>query len=183
MDLCFEAGDRRRLKAVVSRAKEVRAYRRAQAVLWVAEGHSVAEVAQLARSSRRSVYYWCEAYLRDRSCRVLLEEKPRSGRPPSPTSQIAAQELESILKRSPMELGYQSTGWTLALLATHLQRQHGGERASCSTLRRRLHALGWRWKRPRYVFAAPDPRQAQKKASDPQSFTPSTRRSTRLYHG
>ncbi|MHA3775431.1 helix-turn-helix domain-containing protein [Verrucomicrobiota bacterium sgz303538] len=183
MNLCFEAGDRRRLRAAVSQAKEVRAYKRAQAVLWVAEGRSVSEAAQLARSSRRSVYYWCEAYLSDRSCRVLLEEKPRSGRPPSPASRITAQELEVILKRSPMELGYQSTGWTLALLATHLQREHGGERASCSTLRRRLHTLGWRWKRPRYVFAAPDPRQAQKKASDPQGFALSARRGTRLYHG
>jgi transposase len=72
--------------------------------------------------------------------------------------------LNAVLRQRPAVFGYQSPGWTLALLATHLQGLCGGQRPSASTLRRRLHALGWRWKRPRYVFLHPDPQRAKKNA-------------------
>jgi hypothetical protein len=53
----------------------------------------------------------------------------------------------------------------LALLVRNCETWvSGGQRPSRSTLRRRLHALGWRWKRPRYVFLTPDPERAKKNA-------------------
>jgi len=61
-----------------------------------------------------------------------------------------------------VRLGYNSTGWTVALLADHL-RQKYGRCPSLRTLRRRMHELGLRWKRPRYVYAIKDPHRAQKK--------------------
>jgi transposase len=48
------------------------------------------------------------------------------------------------------------------LLAHDLAARHGiaiGPR----TLRRRLHEAGYRWKRPRYVYAQPAAHLAQKK--------------------
>lgn len=183
MDLCFGRSDRQRLKAAMSEAGNIRGFRRVQAVLWVAEGRSVAEAAKLGRASLRSVYYWCETYLRTHSAHALLVEKPRSGRPKSPAACISAPELEAIMKKSPLAFGYQSTGWTLALLATHLQRQFGGKRPGRSTLRERLHALGWRWKRPRFVFSHPDPEKAQKKESHSQGAPPCVLAGTRLCHG
>ena len=78
-------------------------------------------------------------------------------------SRLPDEVLDGLLRQKPSALGYQSPGWTLSLLATHLQGRCG-HRPSRSTLRRRLHALGWRWKRPRYVFLHPDPQRAKKNA-------------------
>jgi transposase len=61
-----------------------------------------------------------------------------------------------------MRLGYNTTGWTVALLARHPGQKYGCPIAA-RTLRRRLHRLGLRWKRPRYVYATKDPHRAQKK--------------------
>jgi transposase len=163
----FNAGDRRRLRQALVRAKGARRFRRLQTVLWVAEGRSVTEVARLARASRVSVYAWCAAYgrrPRGQELSTLLAEKPRSGRPRWAAGRLRDQALQELLGQSPLTFGYQSPGWTLPLLATHLQKRSGGPRPSRSTLRRRLHALGWRWKRPRYVFLTPDPERAKKNA-------------------
>jgi transposase len=123
-----------------------------------------------------SIYSWCAAYQqagRGRKLAALVKEKPRSGRPRQIGPQ-AEQVLQSALGQSPLALQYQSPGWTLALLATHLQKCCGGERPSPDALRRRLHALGWRWKRPRYVFRQPDP-QRVKKTRDPEALGPAAR--------
>ena len=163
----FNAGDRRRLKQALNRTRAARHFRRLQAVLWVAEGRSISETARLSHVSRASVHAWCRAYAQ-RTPRTnladLLAEKPRSGRPPRPVSRLPDEVLNAVLRQRPGVFGYQSPGWTLALLATHLQSLCGGQRPSPSTLRRRLHALGWRWKRPRYVFLHPDPQRAKKNA-------------------
>jgi transposase len=163
----FNAADQRRLKQALSRTRAARQFRRLQGVLWVAEGRSVSEAARLSRVSRASVHAWCRAYAQrpPRTNRAdLLAEKPRAGRPRRPVSRLPDEVLHAVLRQKPFELGYQSPGWTLSLLATHLQRRCGGIRPSRSTLRRRLHALGWRWKRPRYVFLHPDPQRAKKNA-------------------
>src|SRR5918912_264287 len=148
----FNSGDRRRLKQALGRARAARQFRRLQAVLWVAESRSVSEVARLARVSRASVHTWCRAYAQRQprnSLAELLAEKPRAGRPRRSVSRLPDDVLHAVLRQKPFLLGYQSPGWTLSLLATHLQPLCGGKRPSRSTLRRRLHALGWRWKRPR----------------------------------
>jgi transposase len=166
MRSAFSPGDRQRLRKAISRVRRARPFRRLQALLWLAEGRSIAEVARLARASRVSIYSWCAAYQqagRGRKLAALVKEKPRSGRPRQIGPQ-AEQVLQSALAQSPLALQYQSPGWTLALLATHLQKCCGGERPSPDARRRRLHALGWRWKRPRCVFRQPDPQRVKKNA-------------------
>ncbi|HLV99124.1 MAG TPA: winged helix-turn-helix domain-containing protein [Ktedonobacterales bacterium] len=49
----------------------------------------------------------------------------------------------------------------MPLLQTHLTQ--AGYAISQRTLRRALHRLGWRWKRPKYVLGRPDPAYAEKK--------------------
>jgi hypothetical protein len=51
----LDAGDRQRLRKALARVRRARPFRRLQAVLWVAEGRSVSEVARLARASRVSI--------------------------------------------------------------------------------------------------------------------------------
>ena len=67
-----------------------------------------------------------------------------------------------MLHTDPASLGYAANGWTVPLLAAHLRRGGIGP-LSVWTLRRRLHAAGLVWKRPRYVFAQKEPHRAQKK--------------------
>jgi transposase len=139
-------------------APDRRAYQRAQAVLLVAEGWTVSEAAAIAKTTRQSVNHWVRQYLDDpKHC--SLSDRARSGRP-SRSQAIAEETLRDLLKQSPMEYGYMSTGWTALLLADHVART-ASVMLHERTLRRRLHAMGVRWKRPHYVFTAPDPHQAQ----------------------
>lgn len=54
-----------------------------------------------------------------------------------------------------------ATSWTVPLLTTYLTRRLGRQ-VSARTLRR-LYSLGYRWKRPRYVYTGEEPHLAQKK--------------------
>jgi Homeodomain-like domain len=57
-ELGFTRYDRQRLKKAVHGVTEARDFRRLQAVLLVAQGRSIAEVAQITCASERSVYGW-----------------------------------------------------------------------------------------------------------------------------
>ena len=48
-------------------------------------------------------------------------------------------------------------------LLGHYLRQRHGVTVSARTLRRRLHEAGYRWKRPRYIYAGRAAHLAQKK--------------------
>jgi transposase len=152
--------DRRRLEKALNHSRTARLFRRLQAVLLVAQGRAVAEVATIVQVSQRAVYLWVNRYLASRQPQALADA-PRSGRPVT-AQQLTDECLERELRRDPLQLGYNTTGWTVALLATHLNQVY-----DCAitprTLRRRLHQLGWRWKRPRYVYSGKEPHRAQKK--------------------
>lgn len=146
----------------MTRAKSARVYRRLQAVWLVVRGYRVQEVAQMLGVSPASVYGWLDRYRRTRHV-AALSDAPRSGRP-STASGITDEVLTAILQSDPVAFGYATTGWTVALLRQHLAHEYGVT-VSSRTLRRRLHALGWRWKRPRYVYAEKTPHRAQKKGA------------------
>jgi transposase len=118
----------------------------------------------LTGASARSVQHWCTLWRRSsrrRQPEKALGEPPRRGRRPVvPTLNRAR--LLSELAQAPSWLGYATANWTVPLLAHHL-RQRCRLPVSARTLRRRLHAAGLRWKRPRFVFAEPEPHPAQKK--------------------
>lgn len=156
----FDQHDRQRLAAALRRATEVRTYRRVQAVLLVARGHSVPEVAELTGARAAAVYDWVGRYLRDHRP-DRLADAPRSGRPRVATTLTDAR-IKRQFRRDPLRLGYSTTGWTVALLAKHLGHVYDCP-ITARTPRRRMRALGLRWKRPRYVYAERDPHRAQKK--------------------
>lgn len=159
-ELGFSGHDRRRLAKALEQAREAKTYQRIQAVLLIAQGYSVAEVARITGSTRRSVYYWVQRYLKHH-CVLALDDAARTGRPPTAAAITKARILRE-LARDPLKLGYRTTVWTVALLATHLsQRYHTP--ITPRTLRRRMKELGLRWKRPRYVYATKDPHRAQRK--------------------
>lgn len=156
----WRRADRRRLQHALAKAKLARDYRRIEAVLWIAEGQPIGEVAQRAHVDRSSVHRWRDRYLQGHDP-AALAERPRSGRPPV-APELNGQLLAELLAQDPRELGYCATGWTTPLLAQHLRQCHG-LRLADRTLRRRLRAFGFVWKRPRHVFSHKAPHLAQKK--------------------
>lgn len=156
----FDQYDRRRLARALERASTVPIYRRLQAVLLVAQGFLVLAVAGITGAKPAAVYDWVQRYLRAHRPDDLAAA-PRSGRPATASAITDARILREF-RRDPRRLGYQTTGWTVVLLAAHLGHKYHCP-ISARTLRRRMRDLGLRWKRPRYVYADKDPHRAQKK--------------------
>jgi transposase len=139
---------------------DARSFRRLQAVLLVARGRSVPEVARLTDLKPEAIYGWVRRYRSDHQPEALTD-RPRSGRPRAAPA-ITDARIVRQFHRDPLRLGYNTTGWTVALLAAHRSRTYDGP-ITPDTLRRRMRTLGLRWKRPRYVYADKDPHRAQKK--------------------
>jgi transposase len=160
----LDEADRKRLAAALAAAREARVYRRLEALLLVAEGHSVAEAARRCRVDRSSVHRWLAQYRAEHEA-TALRDRPRSGRPRLHRT-LTPRRLAAALARDPRRCGYQATSWTVPLLA-HDLAAHQGIAVSPRTLRRRLHEAGYRWKRPRYVYGERAPHLAQKKGASP----------------
>jgi transposase len=159
-ELGFTRYDRPRLEKALRGVTEARDFRRLQAVLLVALGRDIAEVAQIACASKRSVYGWLKRYLRRHRVEDLTE-RPRSGRPMT-AEVITDERIRRELAKNPMTLGYSTTTWTVKTLANHLSRTYDCPITE-RTLRRRMADMGLCWKRPRYVYSTKDPHRAQKK--------------------
>ncbi|WP_204249780.1 helix-turn-helix domain-containing protein [Gemmata sp. SH-PL17] len=159
-DLGFDQHDRHRLARAGESCPDARTFRRLQAVLLIARGRAVPEVARLTALKPWAIYAWVRRYLAEHRADALVD-RPRSGRPPASPA-ITDARIVRQFRRDPLRLGYSTTGWTVPLLAAHLSRTYAGP-ITPDTLRRRMRALGLRWKRPRYVYADKDSHRAQKK--------------------
>jgi transposase len=126
---------------------------RAQAVLWLAEGETVEQVAELLHVSRQTVYNWIERFEQRQGfdLRSRVADAPRQGRPPTALG-IIDPLIAEVIDRDPRDLGYHSTVWTAPLLREYLEQVHGVavSRKSVSLAIARLRI---RWKRPRYQLS------------------------------
>lgn len=156
----FTARDGSRLAAALKQARDARLFRRLQAVLLIADGRPVGEVAHLVGASRQSVYNWVRLYAASRRAEAL-SDGARAGRPCA-AGGLTGERILAELRRDPLALGYSTQVWTVALLAEHLSRRCGCP-VTERTLRRRMRAAGLRWKRPRYVLTGRDEHAPQKK--------------------
>jgi transposase len=88
-----------------------------------------------------------------------LYDRPRSGRPPK-VDEETEQAIEETMSEPPTEEGYHFTYWTVPLLTKHLQQML--DKTFCpETIRNALHALGFRWRRPRWAVMREDPEEAE----------------------
>jgi len=159
MRLTLTASQRVELEAVAAAEPRVRRWKRYhRALLLRGAGLSVAAVAQTLECSQASVYAWTAAW-RQRGVAGLAEGDHGGGQ----VKLGAAEEawLTALLEADPQQRGHRATGWTVPLLQGEFAAQGTvvGER----TIRRALHRLGYRWKRPQYVLGRPDPAYAEKK--------------------
>lgn len=125
---------------------------RAQALLWLAEGKPVEEVAGLLQVTRQTVYNWSNCF-QERSGAVAtrLSDAPRSGRPRAAEGELDGL-IATVMDQDPRGLGYNSTGWTAPLLVYYLEEYHQIE-VSRKTVSRVIERLRLRWKRPRHELA------------------------------
>lgn len=149
---------RAELEAAAAAEPRVRRWKRYQAVLLRAEGLTVATAAAALRCSEASVYGWTGRWRRD-GVAGLREGDHGGGKPK--LDRAGAARLEELLATDPQAHGYQATGWTVPLLRTELAA--AGYRVGERTMRRAVHRLGYRWKRPQYVLGRPDPTYAEKR--------------------
>jgi transposase len=161
--ITLDLDQQQQLQHLARRGRDARAVRRAQALLWVAQGEPPRAVAERLGVSRETVYAWLRR-LREHAREPLLQglrDQPRCGRP-AWKGQAVVGLMKEVIRQDPQQWGYRASGWTAALLKYHLQQQQGVA-VSIATIRRGLKKLGYRWKRPRYVLARRDPfwRQAK----------------------
>ena len=160
LELGFTHHDIQRLKKAMKVAADKRYYLRLQAVLGIAQGMAATKICELIGSSLKSIYNYVNCYMRTHQVSSLWDA-PRCGRPAS-ASAITNSRIKAALQHNPLKLGYNTTGWTVAVLADYLHKKYQCS-ISNSTLRRRMKAMGLRFKRPRYVYVQKDPNRTQKK--------------------
>lgn len=156
----FGRYDKGRLQRVLAVVSDKRTFLRLKAVLLVAEGMAIAAVAKLLSRSVQIIYRWINIYLSHHRPSDLFDGF-RSGRPLAAHA-ITHKRILETLGHNPLHLGYQTTTWTVELLAVHLNSCYGSD-ITPRTLRRRMKEAGLHFKRPRYVYSEKDPNRAQKK--------------------
>jgi transposase len=163
MNLTYQ--ERSELSALRLSEAGAREFQRAQALLLLDEGTSVAEVAELLRVSRQTIYNWASRFQTRQSRLVTarLADAPRDGRPAT-VGEIIDELLDEVIEADPRNFGYCSTIWTAELLQHYLRDyfQITASRRSVQYALRRLHL---RWKRPRHTLALRDPAWRQAKGA------------------
>ena len=149
---------RAELEVAAAAETRVRRWKRYRAVLLRAEGMTVERVARTLTCSVASVYAWTAAWRQAGA--AGLREGAHTGRTRTLDASGDAV-LASLLAEDPQSRGHQATGWTVPLLRTELAQT--GIVVGGRTIRRALHRLGYRWKRPRYVLGRPDPAYTEKR--------------------
>lgn len=152
---------RRRLKRLAHRGKGPES-RRALAVLLVAEGTSVTEVAQVIKAGRSSVYRWLGWYELEGEEGLIAHQE--GNRDPRSVSEEVVSTLQRLLEEEPSAWGYLRSSWTSELLAKELNSQLGSA-IHASTIRRLLPWLGFGWRRSRPTLCIKDPKKVEKMAA------------------
>jgi transposase len=130
---------------------------RAHMILLSAKGYTVPQITDIYQTSDVTIYTWLDRF--DAEGPEGLYDRPRGGRPPKVDDETG-QAIDDAVSQSPTDLGYNFTYWTVPLLTQHLQRTL--EKVLCpETVRQTLHALGFRWRRPRWVASHDDPEAAR----------------------
>jgi transposase len=143
----LDESERRRLKQVARRAVG-RVSERIRMVLLSSQGYSIAQIATIFECNEATVRHWLARYQAEKESG--LQDRPRSGRPRK-ASPVAQQLIRHTIAQPPTESGHRFGYWTTRTLAAHLA-QTAGVRLSAATLRRVLHALHYRWRRPRLTL-------------------------------
>ena len=120
--------------------------------------HACSEISKIFHCLPNTVKRWIKRY--QAKGVEGLYDKPRQGRPAKVNTKVK-QSISKCLQESPQEFGFLAGYWTIPLLISFLFSQFGSW-LSVSTLRRTLHQLGYRCRRPRLAAAKDDPAESAK---------------------
>ena len=141
------------LRRIACSNVDARQVRRAHILLGLDAAEKVAALARRFGRTRQAIYALVRRY-RARSTLPVVErirDQPRRGRPAT-KGHRTLEVLQTLLAQPPARYRYRSPVWTVPMLRTQVQR-----RLKCSvhahTVRRALHQLHYRYKRPRLVLA------------------------------
>ena len=110
------------LDTVLKQTKEARVFRRAQAVRAVVAGHHINAVSTLFHFANSALRKWVQRFASQGP--QGLRDRPRSGRPPKVTCELA-QHLNRLIDQDPLQHGSISSQWSCRELATVLAQQTG----------------------------------------------------------
>lgn len=139
--LTISNDQRSELDTLVCQAKSQQARQRYQALLCLASGMAVYEVAVTVGCCPASVYHWLNQW--ERGDTRELAAGDRCGRPRK-LAAAAAQLLDSAL--------CQGIGQSATVPALQRRLDEEGVHVSQATIRRTIHRLGWCWRAGRYVL-------------------------------
>ena len=111
-----------RLATFVKQTKEARGFRRAQAVRAVVKGQRLQTVSATLHFTSSALRKWVHRFA-DQGTPGLVE-RPRSGRPPQVTCELAKQ-LNRLIDQAPLQHGSVYSQWSCRELATVLAAQTG----------------------------------------------------------
>jgi transposase len=134
------------LRRLIKTDADPRVRQRAQAVLLVEHGQTLASIGRLLEMKPDRVRIWQRRYRAEG--RQGLLDRSRRGRPPA-LDETARAFVEAALEQGPQAYGLPMTTWTLRDLQALLLRERS-LRVSVCTLHRVVHALGYRYRRPRH---------------------------------
>lgn len=137
---------RRGLRQLTKTDPDPRVRRRAQTLLLVEQGQSLASAARLMGTAAHRIRIWQARFATEG--RQGLVDRSRRGRPPA-LDEAACAFLEEALEQGPQAYGLLVTIWSIRDLQALLQRERGITVSVC-TLHRVVHALGYRYRRPRH---------------------------------
>ena len=157
MQIALSRAEWKELERAQHQERWVRNWKRYQAIRLLAQGQTPAEVAAAIGCQVSSVYNWVTVWRQQGS--AGLHEEHHGGRARRMDA-AGIRQVETFLATDPHVVGEQASEWTVPLLLTHVQQ--AGYLLSEHTLRRTLHQVGWRWKRPRYELGQPDPASVEK---------------------
>lgn len=133
-------------------------YRRAEAVLYKAEGLSYRAIARRMGTSYSAVFSWVRRY--GEGGVEALKTKPHPGGKPRITEDQRKTIADTALK-SPRLFGYLKNEWSVRLLARHLSSELGIN-VSKTHVWEILRDLGIVCKRPKAFVKSPDPDYQEK---------------------
>jgi transposase len=140
--------DERRVLHGLARSEIGRVGERIRMVLLSGRGYPVPEIAAIFECDEATVRTWRGRFEADGVEGV--RDRPRSGRP-RPADAGARDAIGQARDRSPAACGDVAGDWTVAMLAAYLAATRGLVLGR-TTVRRTLHALDYRWRRPRHVL-------------------------------
>jgi transposase len=132
-------------------------------VLLAADGHRPARIARVLYCSRTTVYAIVKRFVRERQ--AAFDDSGRRG--PKPLlDQSANERIEALVEEEmPAVHGWLRSRWSCSLLMVQLFK----ERAllvSRETIRRALHRLEFRWRRPRPIAPPKDPETKRRRLQE-----------------